>query len=183
MNIPIIPVFKTKIKKEEKPSCIVPEKEQLRAEEMEWSLTGGEAKHIEGRCLAIDGIANAIEFLGQIENGSAVNFDFLELRTCNESCAGGILTTANRFLTSERLHERALKYNLDKSEGKIFDNKSIDRHIDHVIDNIMTEAIEPRSMLKLDDDMEKAMSLGASDFAIKGMEPPSAILKKITALI
>lgn len=144
-------------KKEEKASCIVPEKEQLRAEEMAWSLTGGEARHIQGRCLSIDGTRNAIEFLEQIENGTAVNFDFIELRACDESCAGGILTTANRFLITERLNERALKYATDKSEGKIFDNKTIDQHQEYVVARVGIDAVEPRSMLKLDDDMEVAM--------------------------
>jgi Na+-translocating ferredoxin:NAD+ oxidoreductase RNF subunit RnfB len=144
-------------KKEERSSCIVPEKEQLRADEMEWSLTGGEAKHIKGRCLSIDGIGNAIDFLEQIEDGSVSNFDFIELRACDESCAGGILTTANRFLTSERLHERIAKYFLDKSEGRIFDNQSIVKHRTYVEKHVSIEAIQPRSMLKLDDDIELAM--------------------------
>lgn len=147
----------TGFKKEEKPTCIVPEKEQLRGEDMEWSLTGGEARHIGGRCLAIDGIRNAIEFLEQIENGTAVNFDFIELRACDESCAGGILTSANRFLITERLNERALKYSSDKSEGKVFDNKSIDRHRQFVESQVSIDSIEPRSMLKLDDDLELAI--------------------------
>jgi Na+-translocating ferredoxin:NAD+ oxidoreductase RNF subunit RnfB len=144
-------------KKEEKSSCIVPEKEQLRAEEMEWSLTGGEAKHIKGRCLAIDGIRNVIEFLEQIENGSAVNFDFIELRSCDESCAGGILTTSNRFLISERLRERTLRYAKDISSGKVFGDNSIDHHKAYVEQHVAIDKIEPRSMLKLDDDMEIAM--------------------------
>jgi Na+-translocating ferredoxin:NAD+ oxidoreductase RNF subunit RnfB len=144
-------------KKEERSSCIVPEKEQLRAEEMGWSLTGGESKYIKGRCLAIDGINNAIEFLEQIENGTATNFDFIEVRSCDESCAGGILTTSNRFLTTERLNERATKYNLDKSEGRIFNNKTIDKHKTFVEQQVSIFAIEPRSMLKLDENMEKAM--------------------------
>ena len=144
-------------KKEERSSCIVPEKEQLRAEEMEWSLTGGEAKHIKGRCLSIDGIGNAIDFLGQIEDGSVSNFDFIEIRACDESCAGGILTTANRFLTSERLHDRTTKYFHDKSEGRIFDNQSIVRHREYLEQHVFIDAIEPRSMLKLDDDLELAM--------------------------
>ncbi len=144
-------------KKEEKATCIVPEKEQLRAEEMQWSLTGGEARHINGRCLAIDGIRNAIEFLGQIENGTAVNFDFIELRACDESCAGGILTTANRFLSTERLNERARKYASDKTAGKIFDNKTIDKHRNYVEEHVRIGNVEPRSMMKLDDDMETAI--------------------------
>ena len=56
------------ISREEKGYCIVPEKEQLLPEEMVWTLTGGEARHINGRCLSIDGIQNAIEFLEKLEN-------------------------------------------------------------------------------------------------------------------
>lgn len=144
-------------KKEHSSTCIVPEKEQLRAEEMAWSLTGGEAKYIKGRCLSIDGIKNAIEFLEGIENGNIVNFDFIEVRACDQSCAGGILTTANRFLTVERLEERIIKYKQDKIDGKIFDNKSIDNHVKYVQKNVSIDKIEPRSMLKLDEDTEAAL--------------------------
>lgn len=147
----------TCLKKEQMSSCIVPEKEQLRGEEMAWSLTGGEADHIKGRSLAIDGVTNAIEFLEGIENGKITNFDFIEVRACDQSCAGGILTLANRFLTTERLEERIVKYEVDKVEGRIFDNKTIDKHADFVRANIKIGEIEPRSMLKLDDDMQTAL--------------------------
>ena len=144
-------------KKMKRASCIIPEKEQLMASEMEWSLTGGEAKHINGRCLSIDGIRNAIDFLEKIENGTAQNFDFIEIRACDESCAGGILTTANRFLTTERLHERVAKFEEDWTKGKIVDNKTINKHRQTIVENISIQKIEARSMLKLDDDMEEAM--------------------------
>jgi len=147
----------TDLKKETRSTCIVPEKEQLRAEEMAWSLTGGEAANIKGRCLAIDGVNNAIDFLEGIENGTITNFDFIEMRACSRSCAGGILTTSNRFLTTERLGERIKKYQTDKQEGKIFDNKSIEKHRDFIEKNLRIQKIEPRSMLKLDDDIESAM--------------------------
>jgi len=32
-----------------------------------WSLTGGESKHQQGRCLAVDGMANVTEFLDRLE--------------------------------------------------------------------------------------------------------------------
>jgi hypothetical protein len=147
----------TTLKKEQRSSCIVPEKEQLRSEEMIWSLTGGEAEYIDGRCLSIDGVNNAIEFLEGIENGKITNFDFIEVRACDHSCAGGILTLANRFLTTERLEERIVKYNQDKLEGKLFDNKTIDKHAEYIRKNISIGEIEHRSMLKLDDDMESAI--------------------------
>ncbi|MBN1142899.1 MAG: 4Fe-4S binding protein [Bacteroidales bacterium] len=145
------------IRREEKGYCIVPEKEQLLPDEMVWTLTGGEARHVHGRCLSIDGISNAIEFLEKLENGTVGNFDFLEMRACDESCAGGILSTNNRFLVSERLHNRAEQYHIDKDKGKIVDNKSILVNREHLIENASLGAIEPRSIMKLDEDMVQAM--------------------------
>ncbi len=145
------------INREEKGFCIVPEKEQLHPEEMVWTLTGGEARHIHGRCLSIDGIFNAIEFLEKLENNTLGRFDFIEMRACDESCAGGILSTTNRFLVSERLHMRAEQYFIDKNQGKIFDNKTITRYKDHVIANASLGGIEPRSIMKLDEDIVQAM--------------------------
>jgi len=145
------------IKREEKGYCIVPEKEQLFPEEMEWTLTGGEARHIQGRCLSVDGINNAIEFLEKLENDTLGSFDFLEMRACDKSCAGGILSTTNRFLVSERLHKRAEQYYIDRDQGKIQDNKTITRHKEYVIANASIGEIEPRSIMKLDDDMVTAM--------------------------
>ena len=40
------------------------------------------------------------------------NVDFLELRACDRSCAGGVLAVANRFLTAERIMKRSM--NRDK---------------------------------------------------------------------
>lgn len=144
-------------KRMKRSSCIIPEKEQLHPSEMEWSLTGGEAKHINGRSLSIDGIKNVTEFLESVENGTATNFDFIEIRACDESCSGGILTTANRFLATERLRERVDKYERNKSEGKLNTFKSIEKHRDAVLKNIRIKQVEPRSMLKLDEDFEKAL--------------------------
>ena len=77
---------------------------------MRWSQTGGEAKHFSGRCLAIDEIHNVIEFLERMESTTEVrNVDFLELRACDRSCAGGVLAVANRFLTAERVMKRSVK--------------------------------------------------------------------------
>jgi iron only hydrogenase large subunit-like protein len=81
---------------------------QLSPVDMLWSLTNGEADHMQGRCLAIDEIHNVIDFLERMETTDEIqNVDFLELRACDQSCAGGILLTGNRFLTIERLNKRA----------------------------------------------------------------------------
>lgn len=147
----------TTLNREEKGYCMVPEKEQLMPEEMEWTLTGGEARHTKGRCLSIDGIFNAIEFLERLENDTIGTFDFIEMRACDESCAGGILSATNRFLVSERLHKRAEQYYIDKEKGRINNNKTISRYKEYVMENATISAIEPRSIMKLDEDMVKAM--------------------------
>src|SRR5512133_958163 len=145
------------IRREEKGYCPVPEKEQLLPEEMEWTLTGGEARNINGRCLGIDGISNAIDFLEKIEHDTLGHFDFLEMKACDEGCAGGILSTTNRFLISERLHTRAEQYIIDKKSGKVLDNKSINQYSAYVTENSVIGPIEPRSIMKLDEDMVQAM--------------------------
>jgi|WetSurMetagenome_2_1015567.scaffolds.fasta_scaffold20016_6 iron only hydrogenase large subunit-like protein len=159
------------IKREEKGYCIVPEKEQLLPEEMVWTLTGGEAKHVKGRCLSIDGIASAIEFLEKLENNNLGNFDYLEMRACDEGCAGGILATTNRFLVSERLRSRVDQYYIDKNEGKIIDNKNITKYKDYIAGNSMIGGIEPRSIMKLDEDIVQAMKKIQKIQKIRGYLP------------
>lgn len=77
-----------------------------------WPLTNGEAKNVAGRTLSIDGIRNVMEFLEKVETEGVDDIDFLELRACDESCAGGILNCENRFLAVERLNNRARKNRL-----------------------------------------------------------------------
>ncbi len=49
-------------------------------------------------------------FLERLESGDVPELDFLELKSCNLGCAGGILLSGDRFLTVERLQKRALSY-------------------------------------------------------------------------
>lgn len=87
-----------------KPECVLPP--ALTKKEMRWSQTGGEAKHFSGRCLAIDEIHNVIDFLERMETTTEVrNVDFLELRACDRSCAGGVLAVANPFPDCRADHE------------------------------------------------------------------------------
>lgn len=99
-----------------RPKDVRPEGElppALTKKEMRWSQTGGEAKHFTGRSLAIDEIHNVIDFLERMETTTEIrNVDFLELRACDRSCAGGVLAVANRFLAAERIMKRSM--NRDK---------------------------------------------------------------------
>jgi len=130
----------------------------LVSKEILWSLTNGEAVHSLGRCLAIDEVHNVIEFLEKLENEEISDIDFLELRACDQSCAGGVLTTSNRFLTVERLGKRAVKAPTIKERAASISRSSIDTYEPYLMRHIrLSTEIKPRSMYMLDEDMAKAM--------------------------
>lgn len=120
---------------------------------IQWSLTRGETSSLPGQNIAVDGIHNVIRFLERLENDEVPDLDFLELRACDRSCAAGILLAQNRFLTVERLKERARRYPYvekiirpDKGESlKVLEPKMI------------TDEIKPRPMLRYGKDTTKAM--------------------------
>jgi hypothetical protein len=113
-----------------------------------------------GRSLAIDEITNVIEFLEKVENEEIDGIDFLELRACDESCAGGILCPGNRFITAEKLRKRA--DNADKTTASDYpltgNNLPISLEDEYLHIHSQTEEIHPRSILKLDDNLAEAMT-------------------------
>lgn len=119
-----------------------------------WSLTGGEIKDISsGRNLAIDEVHNVSDFLEKLENEDIHNIDFLELRACDESCAGGILCAGNRFLIAERQKKRAKQ----RPKAVTPDENNLLNFKDFLLQNISLGEILPRSMDKLDDNISIAM--------------------------
>jgi len=114
-----------------------------------WSLTRGESGHQKGRCLAVDGMSNVTEFLERLEESEESNMDFLELRACDESCAGGVLISGNRFLTVERLNRRA---------GFLAHKGLQSTHTEEFDDSLYSlDEISARSMLVLDSDRKIAL--------------------------
>jgi hypothetical protein len=91
------------------------QRQNLSKEGILWSLSRGESCHFGSRSIAIDGIHNVVRFLERLENDQIHGIDFIEMRACDQSCAGGILLTGNRFMTVERLERRAGKYPTAKS--------------------------------------------------------------------
>lgn len=118
-----------------------------------WSLTKGEAVHCNRRALAVDGIRNVTEILENVENDKLGSVEFLELRACDESCAGGILVTGNRFLTAERLRKLASDHARAEKDN---DKKLTDRFIS-IKEHSYLGNIEPRNIEKLDEDLTVAM--------------------------
>lgn len=118
-----------------------------------WSLTTGEVRVVDSsNKMAIDQINNVIEFLEKIENEDIEDIDFLELRACYQSCAGGVLCAGNKFLTTERANKRA--------RSKIVEDvaEDINNYSEYIEQNCLIEGkIQPRSIIKLDDNMVEAM--------------------------
>lgn len=135
------------------PDWDIRDRQTLSKEGLLWSLTDGEAKNIAGRCLAVDEIHNVIEFLEKVENEEIKDVDFLELRACDQSCAGGVLTTTNRFLAVERLKECA---EIQESISIKAPHDIVKFH-EAIVNEIEIGKIKPRSIMKLDNDMETAM--------------------------
>ncbi len=122
----------------------------LGPEGITWSLTGGEQAHWRERALAIDGIANVSEILESVENEKLDGIDFLELRACDESCAGGILIKANRFLVVEKLRNLAATWKGRAPEEFPAAFSSLKEY--SYLGNI-----EPRPIEKLDEDIQVAL--------------------------
>ena len=119
-----------------------------------WSLTQGEIRIVNtNKKLAIDQIENVIDFLEKLENEDIDDIDFLELRACYQSCAGGILCAGNKFLTTERANRRANEIDDSKANKDEFE-----KHALSMKENVVLHGkVQPRSILKLDDDMAEAM--------------------------
>ncbi len=142
-----------------KNTCQIPQLDHLKDSGVQWSLTNGEAECMPGKTMAIDEINNVIEFLEQLENEEKHDMDFLELRACDESCAGGILTSTNRFYTVERLKKRAkfARKQEKKNNPDYAIAGPIKNYAPYLESNMVIGKILPRSKDKLDEDIAQAM--------------------------
>ena len=128
------------------------QREHLTREGILWSTSRGESSRFGNRAIAIDGIHSVVKFLDRLENDEVKGFDFLEMRACDQSCAGGILMTGNRFTTTERLEQRSKKYPSYRDKELSPNLKQNDLR-----DCLMIDEIKTHNAFRLDDDISKAM--------------------------
>lgn len=155
MNILYNKVYQILVTDESKDECLIKHPD-MSPDSVKWSLSGNERKYYTGRSLAIDGMDNVIEFLEKLESGQISDIDFLELRACDQGCAGGILCPENRFLTVERLDSRFDKLNEMPNESGIINN-SLVGYRDLLKKQSVTDKIFPRSGMIIDSDMGEAL--------------------------
>ncbi len=125
-------------------------KDQLSPKSIGWSLRGGESQHLNARSLSMDGMNHCIEFLENIDKEDFKDIDFLELKACDQGCAGGILNPQNRFLCVESLRSRA------KSNTELNDNQA-----EMCLEKADFEIgeIEEKSVLALDSNPAQALKM------------------------
>ncbi len=116
-----------------------------------WSLPRGESAWFGEKSMAIDGIHNVVKFLERLENDDVPELDFLDLKSCSQGCAGGILLTGNRFLTAERLQKRSVRY---PSSYQIPVDETVKTGVK---EKLLADKIEPRHVFVLDENRSKAL--------------------------
>ncbi len=121
-----------------------------------WAVSGGEALalNIEDY-LAVDGSEQVIKVLEQIEMGRLAHIEFFEGQACVGGCVGGPLTVENSFIARKRI--RHLVNKMDKESKEI--KKGITPELWQKIkeEAHWTEMINPREIMKLDEDRVRAL--------------------------
>lgn len=135
------------------------------AEGVGWAVAGGEAAGLgDVKVLVAQGIHNVSLLLEQIAVGKLNDVDFVECLSCVGGCVGGPLTAINRFVAENYLKQRLTQ--MSETEQKT-GHQPPD----------MAEAlkalhpgrvIEPLPIMKLDDDIVRAMhKIGLIDETLK----------------
>lgn len=124
-------------------------------ESLLWPLVGGQGEPLGiENYLAVDGIHEVIKVLEEIEMDKLDGLEFFEGMACIGGCVGGPLTIENPHIAKNRM--KALSKGLSSSntcEEEI--KEQIEMYKDGLIR--LTEKIEPRAIMRLDDDISKSM--------------------------
>ncbi|HYF82557.1 MAG TPA: [Fe-Fe] hydrogenase large subunit C-terminal domain-containing protein [Clostridia bacterium] len=124
-------------------------------ESLLWPLVGGQGEPLGiENYLAVDGIHEVIKVLEEIEMDKLDGLEFFEGMACIGGCVGGPLTIENPHIAKNRM--KALSKGLSSSNTCEEEIKAqIEMYKDGLIR--LTEKIEPRAIMRLDDDISKSM--------------------------
>lgn len=140
-------------------------------ESLLWPITGGQGEPLGiENYLAVDGISEVIKVLEEIEMNKLEGLEFFEGMACVGGCVGGPLTIENPYIARSRM--KALSKGLPNSAVS---EKEIKAQIEMYKEGFirLTEPIEPRAVMRLDDDISKS---------IKKMEMIKEMLKGLPGI-
>jgi len=113
-----------------------------------WAGTGGESSALNGgRCIAVHGIRNVNAILEQTVQESLEDIEFIEALACPEGCLGGPLVMENPFVAKVNLRNEVQRAPTRMSQAPL----------DDVDEYVWQSTVEYRPIMKLDDDMFKAL--------------------------
>lgn len=115
-----------------------------------WAISGGESLALNSEdYLAVDGSENVIKVFEELEMGKLSDVSFIEGQACLGGCVGGPLTIENSFIAKKRIRSLAEKYS--NNNNTLIPLEKV-REIAR-----WTEKLQPREILKLDNDRGKAL--------------------------
>ena len=124
---------------------------------LQWSLRGGEAKHVASFCdrpiktISVAGLRNTIDLLRELELGRLEGVDYIECRACDLGCIGGVGNLESRFLTHLRLDHSEVSWSMDPET-----EREVRRRYDQGTYRLPI-AIKARQRIPLDSDLRQAM--------------------------
>jgi len=118
-----------------------------------WANSGGESASLStDNFLAVDGIQNVIRVLEEIENNKFTDLDFFEGLACTGGCVGGPLVFENGFVAKNRIKRLVDRLNTQSATALSAFNNELS-----CAGYCFQQAILPRLVLKLDDDLSAAI--------------------------
>jgi len=123
-----------------------------------WGVHEGEIRNIKyiDKKIAIAGIHNIISFFENIDDKDFSSYEFIEVQACIPGCVGGVLAPTDKFMAKTRLKKLAERM----KESTIHRERLFeDYDMRFFLMEFYNEGgkLHPRSINKLDTDIEKAM--------------------------
>ena len=119
-----------------------------------WAVSGGETAAAGAvNSLVVDEIHNVSDLLEQVVLGK-VKVDFIEGLACSGGCIGGPLTVENRFVAEHRMQQRLARMRAEEEAGEA---PRLEYYPDSALTGYDRCSIEPRPIMRLDEDIFKAM--------------------------
>lgn len=120
-----------------------------------WAIAGGETTAVDAtNTLVVHGINSVADVLEQVVMGKLKDIDYIETLACAGGCIGGPLNVQNRFVAEHNMKRRSQKMRAeDAALGKL----PLQDYTENELGTHERKAIEPRPVMRLDDDIFKAM--------------------------
>jgi iron only hydrogenase large subunit-like protein len=132
----------------------VPREEDCRqatSEGIGWGISGGEVAAVnQSNSMTVDEIHNVSEILEQVTMGKLNKVDYIEALACSGGCIGGPLMVENHFVAQHRMMGRLAKI-------KVEDELRGSKPLTGPVLEANKRAIEARPIMRLDEDISKAM--------------------------